>query len=426
MGQREEVYGVGEMIDRKQDEGDMTSEKEGISRAEARRRGRTPRRGRRGEASSTPRRGNFPKRKRLILSAIARAKTERRRMTLLTLFLALIVFCLLSAAIGLTVLGVFILQWAHIISGLNEEMDMITIVVFMSVISLILGWFLVFFSIRLPLRPIHTLISSMNRLAAGDYSARIQSKGMLASHPAVQGINDSFNKLAEELENTEMLSGDFVNNFSHEFKTPIVSIAGFARLLKRGNLTEQQRHAYLDSIEEESLRLSYMATNVLNLTKLENQTILTHVTQFNVSEQIRSAVLLLETKWSEKNIELQLELEEYSIWGSEELLKQVWINLMDNAVKYSSPDGVVRWDIRAEEEMVHVSVSNTGEEIPPEKQEKIFRKFYQGDESHATEGSGIGLAIVKRVVELHKGTVKVFCRDGVTIFTVTLLTGEAS
>lgn len=347
-------------------------------------------------------------------------KADRKRLTTLTLLLALFVFCILLAAIGLTVLGVFILQWAGVIQGLDEEMDMVTIVIFMSVISLILGWVLLFFSIRIPLKPLHTLVTHMNRLAQGDFETRIESKGMLSNHPAVKGINDSFNKLAEELENTEMLRGDFINNFSHEFKTPIVSIAGFAKLLKRGNLTEEQRQAYLDSIEEESLRLSYMATNVLNLTKVENQTILSEVTSFNLSEQVRSAVLLLEAKWSEKNIDLQLDFDEHTVEGNEELLKQVWINLIDNAVKFSPRCGAVLLDVTEEGSTVRVTVSNTGPEIPPEKREKIFGKFYQGDESHATEGNGIGLAIVKRVVDLHGGTVEITCKDGMTSFTVTL------
>ena len=347
-------------------------------------------------------------------------KADRKRLTTLTLLLALFVFCILLAAIGLAVLGVFILEWAGVISGLNEEMDMATIVIFMSVISLILGWLLVFFSIRIPLKPIHTLISRMNRLAMGDFSTRMEDKGMLANHPAVKGIRDSFNKLAEELENTEMLRGDFINNFSHEFKTPIVSISGFAKLLKRGNLTEEQRIAYLTSIEEESRRLSYMATNVLNLTKVENQTILTDVTEFNLSEQVRSAVLLLEAKWSEKNIDLQLDFDEHTVEGNEELLKQVWINLMDNAVKFSPRCGAVLLDVAEEGSAVRVTVSNTGPEIPPEKKDKIFNKFYQSDESHATEGNGIGLAIVKRVVDLHSGSISVACKEGMTTFTVTL------
>jgi signal transduction histidine kinase len=269
-------------------------------------------------------------------------------------------------------------------------------------------------------RPITASINGMNRRAAGNFKTRLKLRGAVGNHPAFIEVENSFNKLAEELENTEVLRRDFVNNFSHEVKTPIVSIAGFAKLLKRGNLTEEQRLAYLTSIEEESLRLSYMATNVLNLTKVENQTILTDVTEFNLSEQVRSAVLLLESKWGEKNIDLQLDFDEYTVEGSEELLKQVWINLTDNAVKFSPRCGAVILDITAGQNTVTVKISNTGPEIPPEKMDRIFNKFYQADESHAAEGNGIGLAIVKRVVDLHGGRISVGCKDGMTTFTVTL------
>ena len=177
-------------------------------------------------------------------------KADRKRLTTLTLLLALLVFCILLAAIGLAVLGVFILEWAGVISGLNEEMDMATIVIFMSVISLILGWVLVFFSIRIPLKPIHVLVTHMNRLATGDFKTRIKGKGPLANHPYVSEVNESFNKLAEELDHTEMLRTDFVNNFSHEFKTPIVSIAGLAKLLRKGNLTEEQKAQYAEAFRK--------------------------------------------------------------------------------------------------------------------------------------------------------------------------------
>ena len=347
-------------------------------------------------------------------------RVDRKGRTSLTLVVSLFVFCMLCAAIGLAVLGVYILKWTGVMAGAVDEMGMGAIVMFMSVISLILGWVLVLLLIRIPLNPIHNLILRMNRLAKGDFKARIDGKGILSNHPTIREVHRSFNMLAEELEHTEMLRSDFINNFSHEFKTPIVSIAGFAKLLKRGNLTEEQRLAYLTSIEEESMRLSYMATNVLNLTKVENQTILTDVTTFNLSEQVRSAVLLLESKWVEKDIQLQLDFDEHVMEGNEELLKQVWINLVDNAVKFSPHGGEVVLDVTEEKDMVVVSISNRGPEIPPEKIEKIFNKFYQADESHATEGNGIGLAIVRRVVDLHHGQATITSAHDLTCFTVTL------
>ncbi len=350
----------------------------------------------------------------------SRIRMNRMNRTSLTLLLSLFVFAVLCAAIGLAVLGVYILEWTGVMAEVEKELDMGAVVLFMSVISLILGWVLVFFSIRIPLKPIHTLVSHMNRLAAGDFKTRIKGRGALSHHPYVSEVNESFNKLAEELEHTEMLRGDFINNFSHEFKTPIVSIAGLAKLLRRGNLTDEQRAVYLASIEEESLRLAAMATNVLNLTKVENQTILTDITTFNLSEQVRSAMLLLEAKWTAKNIDPDLDFDEYTVEGNEELLKEVWINLIDNAIKFSPQGGRVSLHIRKVDGFVTVAVGNQGSEIPPDMVEKIFHKFYQGDESHATEGNGIGLAIVKRIVDLHKGSVTVTGSNGNTVFSVSL------
>ena len=190
--------------------------------------------------------------------------------------------------------------------------------------------------------------------------------------------------------------------------------------MKKGNLSEEQKKQYLEAIEEESMRLAYMATNILNMTKIENQEILTDITQFNLSEQVRFAVLLLEEKWSNKEIDLQLDFDEYIVEANEELLKQVWINLIDNAVKFSSRGGEVSLDIREVGSSYQVSVSNRGQTIPKDKEKRIFQKFYQADESHAQDGNGIGLAIVKKIVDLHDGKVSCKSENGLTVFTVEL------
>ncbi|MBQ9112439.1 MAG: HAMP domain-containing histidine kinase [Clostridia bacterium] len=345
---------------------------------------------------------------------------ERTTRTSLTLVLAIFVFLILLSAIAMTALALYLLTKVGILVDVEGDLRLGSVLGFMSLISLVIGGALVFFSSRIPLKPINNLINKMNRLAAGDYNTRLDFGGIISSHPAIKEISASFNTMAEELENTELLRNDFINNFSHEFKTPIVSITGFANLLEKGNLTEEQKQQYLRSIREESIRLSTMATNVLNLTKVENQTILTDVSRFNVSEQVRSAVLLLEGKWAKKNIDLQLDFDEFEIEANEELLKEVWINLIDNAVKFVPRCGTVELEVTDIGDHLCVKISNTGSEIPPEKQEKIFNKFYQADESHATQGNGIGLAIVKRIVELHKGEVSVNSGNGMTAFTVTL------
>ena len=276
---------------------------------------------------------------------------------------------------------------------------------------------------QMPMKPVRDLINCMNALASGDYKTRFNVGPISRKYPPLVKISDSFNKMAQELQNTEMLRSDFINNFSHEFKTPIVSIAGFAKLLRRGNLTTQQQKEYMEVIEQESMRLSYMATNVLNLTRVENQNILTDLTEFNLSEQIRSCILLLENKWSAKDLDLMLNFGEYTITANEELLKQVWINLLDNAFKFSPRYQTVEIQIKDLEDRLSVSIMNSGSDIPQEKQKLIFHKFYQADESHSTQGNGVGLAIVKRVTELHGGTVRVDSANHVTTFTVELPKG---
>ena len=351
--------------------------------------------------------------------AANRLKKQTRQISL-TLLFAILAFCVLVVAIMLAWGLIALLIQFGVFEGVSEEIRISNIILVMSMTSLVMGAGLAMVAGKIPLKPFNKFVNGLNSLAAGNFKTRISYKGALANQPSVREVTDSFNKLAGGLEQTEMLRSDFINNFSHEFKTPIVSIAGFAKLLQRGNLTEEQKRQYLSAIEEESMRLSYMATNILNMTKVENQEILTDVTSFNLSEQIRFAVLLTEEKWTKKNIELQIDFDEYDIEANEELLKQVWINLVDNAVKFAPRCATVGIDICATAQSYIVSVSNTGQDIPPEKQKKLFNKFYQADESHAQEGSGIGLAVVKKIVELHNGWVSVKSEGGVTVFTVEL------
>lgn len=349
-----------------------------------------------------------------------RKNRERPSRTSLTIVLAVFVFSILLLAIGLTALGTYILTTLGVLVNVDGSLDLGATILFMTLSSLIIGGLIAFFSSRLPLKPINDLINKMNCLAAGDFKARLTFGNTLSAHPAFREISTSFNTMAEQLENTELLRRDFINDFSHEFKTPIVSIRGFAKLLARENLTDEQKTAYLRAIEEESTRLSVMATNVLSLSKIEKQTILSDVSRFQLSEQLRSSILLLEEKWTKKKIELALDFDEYYMEGNEELLREVWINLLDNAVKFSDEGGTVSVSVSDEDQVLCVTVSNTGTSIPKEKQERIFQKFYQADASHATSGNGVGLAIVKRIVELHRGQISVKSEDGVTAFSVAL------
>ena len=340
------------------------------------------------------------------------------------LLFSMVVFLSVVLNAGIAAVVIYLLIQSNLIRVVGTTAaGAARIIGFFAVFSIPIGVIVALVAGKIPLKPVRNLIDSMDRLASGDFGTRVNVGIVMRRYPPFVDVAMSFNKMAEQLENTEMLRGDFINNFSHEFKTPIVSIAGFAKLLRRGGLSPEQQQEYLAIIEEESLRLSYMATNVLNLTKIENQTILSDVSRFNLSEQIRSCILLLENKWEKKNLDFSLGLQEHFIRANEELLKQVWINLLDTAVKFSPEGELIEVAILETEQNYCVTVRNCGATIPPEQQEKIFNKFYQCDESHAAEGNGVGLAIVKRVVELHRGTVKVNSRNNVTIFTVELPKG---
>lgn len=345
---------------------------------------------------------------------------DRKQRVSLTLLFSGVVFVFLILTMLLVALIIGLMVHFGLLHASDGTLRTGTFILIVALTSVLIGTVLSATAGRYPLRPLNNIINAMNRLAAGDFQARLSYPKKLKKLSVVREVEDSFNKMAEELENTELLRADFTNNFSHEFKTPIVSIAGFAKLLRKGNLSAEEQAEYLEIIEDEALRLSSMATNVLNLSRIENQTILTDVTKYNLSEQLRACVLLLEDKWTKKNQELLLDFKEHSIEANAELLEHVWLNLLDNAIKFTPEYGLIEVTAEENADAVSVSVVNSGQAIPPESQERIFQKFYQADESHATEGNGIGLAIVKKIVELHHGHVTVESGDGRTAFTVVL------
>ena len=206
-----------------------------------------------------------------------------------------------------------------------------------------------------------------------------------------------------------MLRADFVDHFSHEFKTPIVSIKGFAEELKHDDLTPEQRNEYLDIIIHESTRLAQLATNVLNLSRVEKQTILANRTRFDLTEQVRRCVLLFENKWEQRRLNLKVELDEVTIDGDEELLSQVWLNLIDNAVKFTPEGGCVDIRLQKGDGSVTFQIRDDGYGISEEAQRHIFDKFYQGDASHTVSGNGLGLSIARRVITLHNG--EIYCKS---------------
>ena len=285
------------------------------------------------------------------------------------------------------------------------------------IISICTGTVLSLVFARLPLRPVNQLIRAIHAVASGNFKTKIDLK-----HPKeFQDLSESFNQMTEELAGIEMLRSDFINNFSHEFRTPIMSVLGFAQLLKKDGLSEKERKEYLDIIITECRRLSELSANVLNLSKVESLSLLTDTSDYNAGEQVRESILMLERKWNEKKISFDLEIEEIHIRGNSPLLKQVWVNLIDNAVKFSPENSTI--SIRVTEDNVHFifTIADQGIGMDDETRRKIFDKFYQGDTSHATAGNGLGLSLVKKIVELHRGTVSVKSETGKgSVFAVTL------
>lgn len=268
----------------------------------------------------------------------------------------------------------------------------------------------------LVLRPVNVVISGISRLAEGDYSIRIK----LGGYEAMKNLSDSFNHLAAELDNTEILRSDFINNFSHEFKTPIMSIRGLVGMLQKGDVSPEKQREYIDVIGDEAGRLAKLATNVLNLSKVENQSILSDITQFNLSEQIRDCLLLLEKNWSAKKLDIEIEDEDVYISGNEDLLKQLWFNLLDNAVKFARDGGKLSVRVTRSPGSVSVRIEDEGKVIAPENIDKIFNKFYQEDPQHSREGNGIGLSVAKKIAELHGGDITAESVEGKTAFFVVL------
>lgn len=251
--------------------------------------------------------------------------------------------------------------------------------------------------------PIAKLRSAMREVADGDFKVEAKCESRIQD---VQDIYDSFNSMVRELSTTETLQTDFISDVSHEFKTPINAIEGYASLLEGEPSPEEQR-AYVEKILFNTRRLSALTGNILLLSKLSNQSILPQKTQFRLDEQIRQAIVALEQKWSEKELGFEVELAETPFFGYESLLPHVWTNLIGNAVKFSPKGGEIRIKMMRTEGAVVFTIEDDGPGIVPGDEEHIFTKFYQSESSHGMEGNGLGLALVRQIVEMSGGSVGV-------------------
>ncbi|HJA93518.1 MAG TPA: HAMP domain-containing histidine kinase [Candidatus Eisenbergiella merdipullorum] len=271
-------------------------------------------------------------------------------------------------------------------------------------------------------RPVRQIIEAADQIMKGNFSVRIPPLHSADSMDGFDVIADYFNRMAEELSGIESLRTDFISNVSHELKTPLSVIQNYGTMLQQPELPEGKRMEYAKTVTDASLRLADLITNILKLNKLENQQIYPSVKEYDLGEQLCGCMLSFEHVWEKKELEIDTDLEEnLMIDADEELLSLVWNNLFSNAVKFTEPHGKVTLSLKPEGPYAVVSIADTGCGISPEVGKHIFEKFYQGDTSHAVQGNGLGLALVKRVIDIVGGEISVSSEVGKgSVFTVKL------
>lgn len=264
------------------------------------------------------------------------------------------------------------------------------------------------------------IAAATKELVQGNFEIRIAPVSPLGVDEHFPEIIDSFNKMAQELGSLETLRTDFIANVSHEMKTPLAVMQNYSTLLLEPDLSEEKRMEYARGIADGSRRLSQMMTNILKLNRLENQQIYPQSTPFHLEEQLCECLLQFEHVWEQNEIEIETTIEEnVTVQADRELLELVWNNLFSNAFKFTPPGGTVSVTLTADAEYATVQVRDTGCGMTAEVGHHIFEKFYQGDSSHGTQGNGLGLALVKRVVDIIHGEISVESRVGVgSTFTV--------
>ncbi len=313
------------------------------------------------------------------------------------------IFFVLSSTCGITIVAISAIRAIYPTVMLNA-LPLATFVVTI-IGSAVLGSAISIFVSRSLLKPVEDLIAAFKKVAKGDFTVRVKDNN---SPNELNQLRRSFNNMVEELGSTEMFRNDFINNFSHEFKTPIVSIKGFAKQLQKDNISEEQKKEYVDIIVNESDRLASMSSNILLLTKFENQQMVTDKTNFYLDEQIRSSILLLEKQWEKKNLEFDIDMDEVNYYSNEEMMSHVWINILSNAVKFTPENGKITIKCKKNSSgEVTVKITDNGIGMDDKTQKHIFDKFYQGDSSHTLSGNGLGLPLAKRVITLCGGTISV-------------------
>ncbi|MGB8452524.1 MAG: HAMP domain-containing sensor histidine kinase [Anaerocolumna sp.] len=301
----------------------------------------------------------------------------------------------------------------HLLDKLKNELDYMKVeymeevqrlrllMGFTFLMSELVGTVLILFTVRYIVKPIKGLSEASREVAKGNFDVTISNNSM----DEIGQLTADFNLMTKELKNIDILRKDFVSNVSHEYKTPITSILGYAKLIADNSLTEEQLKEYSGIIVNESERLAVLSTNLLRLSELDSKAIRDQSVLYSLDEQIRKIILLLEIQWSKKSMVFDIELEAIMFNGDKNLLSQVWLNLIQNAIKFSNQNGIIAIRLYKNQDAVIFHIKNQGIGISEEDKPHIFERFYKGDKSRSKEGNGLGLVLVKKIIDLSDGTI---------------------
>ncbi|MBR2640481.1 MAG: HAMP domain-containing histidine kinase [Oscillospiraceae bacterium] len=307
---------------------------------------------------------------------------------------------------------------AFLLSTVFHTRELTFLLIWFIIFNFMIGYTLTFYLGKLFFGPITKLSEAMRKVSEGNFDVRLETKSPFGE---MKEMYSNFNLMTRELGATEILQTDFVSNVSHEFKTPINAIEGYATLLQCNPDCCDEERIYTEKILFNTKRLSTLVGNILLLSKVDNKAIRSNVKKYRLDEQIRQSVLAFEREWDEKEIELDIDLDEIEFEGNENLMFHVWNNLIANAVKFNPKEGLLKIRLFKEEGNVICTVEDSGPGIPEDSIKHIFDKFYQSDSSHKEEGNGLGLALVKNILTLHGGEVFAKNRpEGGAKFTVIL------
>lgn len=316
-------------------------------------------------------------------------------------FVAIVAAIMLGTVFIMVPLIFLFIHWGFFAH--NQDVPFIPIL-FLLCISILIGTVISLFVAKKILKPISVFSEVSNEVARGNFEIRMEPMSRIKE---IQELTHNFNIMVTELSSIETLRIDFVANVSHEFKTPLAAIEGYATLLQEKELSDSDKDEYIHMIMDSAKKLSVLTGNILSLSKLENQELVLDNLEFRLDEQIREIILLLENKWSEKNIDLIIELEKVKFSGSKSLLGQVWMNLFDNAIKFSPNGGQIQILLTIWNGGVMVKVKDNGSGIDSTEINHVFDKFYQSERSRNETGNGLGLSLVKRIIDICNGTITV-------------------